>query len=86
MITQGGELIALTTSVSTDHGDMTTHMSAPQARTILEAASILRLSRSSLYELIRTGQLASFRAGGCRRITDTAIAAFIARQESEEAQ
>ena len=53
-----------------------------------EAAQLLGVSRSTLYELLRHGPsrggLASFRIGRSRRITPEAIADFVARAASEE--
>ncbi len=43
-----------------------------------EAADALGISRSSLFELVRRGELASFKVGASRRIPGSAIEAFIA--------
>jgi excisionase family DNA binding protein len=43
-----------------------------------EAASRLRIGRSKVYELLRTGELRSIKIGGSRRITTEALAEFIA--------
>jgi len=45
-----------------------------------EAGEILDCSQSYLYELLRTGELESFTAGGARKITIASIEAYIARR------
>lgn len=44
--------------------------------TVSAAAKLLSLSRSTVYELIKGGELAAVRVGGARRITAEALAAF----------
>lgn len=44
--------------------------------TVADAAKRLSLSRSTVYELIRRGDLASIRVGGARRISPEAIEAL----------
>lgn len=44
-----------------------------------EAAEALRLSRSALYELIRSGQLRSVKAGRRRLVPVAALAEYVAR-------
>ena len=46
-----------------------------------EAAQLLSLSRKTIYDLIRRGELASLKIGGSRRIPLTELHAFIARLE-----
>jgi excisionase family DNA binding protein len=46
--------------------------------TPIEAAVALGIGRSKLYELIRSGALASVRIGTCRRISVEALAAYAA--------
>lgn len=46
-----------------------------------EAAQALRVGRSKVYELIRTGHLRSVKIGGSRRVSATALAEFIASLE-----
>ncbi|MGW2308666.1 helix-turn-helix domain-containing protein [Actinomadura luteofluorescens] len=48
-----------------------------------EAMELLSLSRSVIYELIRSGRLRSVREGRSRRIPGSAIAEYIALLESE---
>jgi excisionase family DNA binding protein len=43
---------------------------------------MLSLSRKTLYDLMRRGELASFKIGGSRRIPITALHAFIVRLEA----
>lgn len=42
-----------------------------------EAASLLQVSRSKIYELIRIGALKSLKIGGSRRITREALQEFV---------
>jgi excisionase family DNA binding protein len=42
-----------------------------------EAADLLGVSRSTLYELLRAGTLASVRIGRSRRIPATALTAYV---------
>lgn len=50
-----------------------------------EAARILSLSRSTIYEMLDSGELPSVRRGVARRIPVTALHAWIARQLQEDA-
>jgi excisionase family DNA binding protein len=54
--------------------------------TIQEAAAVLRLGRSKVYELVSTGRLASVSIGRARRIPAEAIAEFLAGLTSTAAQ
>ena len=47
-----------------------------------EAASALRLSKSVLYELIRSGRLRTVKAGRRRLVPVTALAEYVASLES----
>jgi excisionase family DNA binding protein len=47
-----------------------------------EAAAALRLSRSMLYELIRSGQLRTVKQGRRRLVPVTALAEYVASLES----
>lgn len=58
---------------------------APEALTIPEVMTALRLSRSKVYDLIRTRQLASFRVGRARRVSPDSLRAFIQEQIEENA-
>jgi excisionase family DNA binding protein len=52
-----------------------------------EAATILGIGRDKLYDLMRTGRLASVKDGGARFITADALRAYVAmlRDEAEAA-
>ncbi len=45
-----------------------------------EAARMLSLSRSTIYEMLDSGELPSVRRGTARRIPVTALRAWVARQ------
>jgi len=44
-----------------------------------EAAEVLSLGRTKVYELLAKGELRSVRIGGCRRIPDAALREFVDR-------
>ena len=46
--------------------------------TTLEAATVLGISRSKLYELLASGQLPSVHIGACRRVPAEAVHSFVA--------
>jgi len=46
--------------------------------TVPEAAAVLAISRSKLYELLASGALESVRIGGSRRIPVTSLEAYVA--------
>jgi excisionase family DNA binding protein len=50
-----------------------------------DAARVLGLGRTKVYELIRSGALRSVRVGGLRRIPVTALNEFVTRLEEEAA-
>ena len=50
-----------------------------------EAAEALGLSRSTLYELLRQGDIDSIKVGRARRISPRALYEFIERQRTEGA-
>ena len=50
-----------------------------------DAASLLGLGRTKVYELMRSGALRSVKIGGLRRVPATALAEFVAQLEAEEA-
>jgi len=52
-----------------------------------EVAEVLNVGRTKVFDLIRSGQLASVKVGGSRRVTEQAIEDYIERlcQESEVA-
>ncbi len=45
--------------------------------TPVEAARVLGIGRSKIYELMGGGALPSVRIGACRRISDAALRAFV---------
>lgn len=57
----------------------------PQTLTIPEVMAALRLSRSKVYDLIRSRQLASFTVGRARRVTPESLRDFIQAQIEENA-
>lgn len=52
----------------------------PAALTIPQAARRLALSERKVAQLIKAGDLASYKVGSARRIPATAVGEFIARQ------
>jgi excisionase family DNA binding protein len=74
-----------TTSPSTG----TTSSTVPLPVTVLltpeEVAQALRVGRSKVYELMRSGALRSVKIGGSRRISATALAEFVASLEQSAA-
>jgi excisionase family DNA binding protein len=50
-----------------------------------ETARALRVGRSKVYELMRSGQLRSVKLGGSRRVSTKALAEFVARLEADAA-
>lgn len=48
--------------------------------TVIEAAQVLNLSRSLMYELVLTGQVVSLKIGRARRIPVSELQAYVARQ------
>lgn len=58
----------------------------PQLYTVRECVPILRLGRSVIYELIRSGRLRTVKEGRSRRVPASAIAEYVALLETEAAQ
>lgn len=56
---------------------------APQLYEVREVVPILRLSRSVIYELIRSGRLRTVKEGRARRVPASAIAEYVALLEDE---
>jgi excisionase family DNA binding protein len=50
-----------------------------------DAARVLGLGRTKVYELMRSGALRSVRVGGLRRVPVAALDEFVARLEAEAA-
>jgi len=57
---------------------------APVLLTVAEAGRALALGRTTVYELIRSGELEVIRIGRSTRIPVDAIAAFVDRQRREQ--
>ncbi|MDI5971414.1 helix-turn-helix domain-containing protein [Streptomyces sp. SL13] len=57
----------------------------PEALTVPEVMAALRMSRSKVYDLIRSRQLPSFTAGRSRRVPVESLRAFIVQQTEENA-
>lgn len=51
--------------------------------TVNDVEALLRLGRSTVFELIRSGRLRSVKEGRARRITSAAIADYIAKLEQD---
>jgi excisionase family DNA binding protein len=49
-----------------------------------EAAAALGIGRSTLYELLRSGTVASVRIGACRRIPATVLSELVARLQVDD--
>ncbi|MBW1599733.1 helix-turn-helix domain-containing protein [Streptomyces sp. JJ38] len=49
-----------------------------------QVAARLQVSRWTVYQLIRSRELASFTIGRCRRVSETALHDFITRQTERE--
>ena len=49
-----------------------------------QVARVLNIGRSKVFDLIRSGQLRSVKAGGSRRISATALREYVARLEAGE--
>jgi excisionase family DNA binding protein len=60
-------------------------MTTPQLYRVNEAARVLSISRTVIYELIRSGRLRSVKEGRTRLIPASAVAEYIALLESEAA-
>ena len=56
---------------------------APQVLTVAEVMAALRLSRSKVYDLIRSNALPSFTIGRCRRFDSADVTAYMRNQIEE---
>jgi len=72
----------------------TTHETAPTQREspiepllvrVEEAARMLSLSRSTIYEMLDAGELVSVRRGSARRVPVAALREWVARQAAAQA-
>jgi excisionase family DNA binding protein len=50
-----------------------------------DVARRLQIGRTKVYDLIRSGALRSVKVGGCRRVTQAALADFIAELDGRSA-
>lgn len=67
------------------HGKETNHlMSEKFLLRIDEAAGLLGVGRSFLYELVRSGEISSVKLGRARRIPASALEEFIRKLQAEE--
>ncbi|MCQ4044641.1 helix-turn-helix domain-containing protein [Streptantibioticus rubrisoli] len=60
-------------------------MSVPEGLTVPEVMAALRLSRSTVYDLIRSRELESFKVRRCRRIAPESLRAYRDKQIEENA-
>ena len=58
-------------------------MSSTLLMTAEEAAAELRIGRSRMFDLIREGVIQSVKIGASRRITRSALAAYVATLEAD---
>ena len=56
-----------------------------QCYTPVEVAGLLRVGRSKVFELIKTGQLGSIKIGGRRRILPSQVEEFLAKLRDDAA-
>jgi excisionase family DNA binding protein len=56
------------------------------AYTIAETARLLGISDTTVYQLIKSGELPSFKIGAARRVHGSAIEEFIRRNTEKETQ
>lgn len=54
----------------------------PTFLTVAEIASLLRVSRMSVYRLLHTGELPGVRVGRSYRVRTSALAAYLRRKEA----
>jgi excisionase family DNA binding protein len=64
---------------------LTAVLSEPQALTVPEVMTALRLSRSKVYDLIRSKQLPSYTSGRARRIPVDAVRHYMQDRLEENA-
>jgi excisionase family DNA binding protein len=61
------------------------NVQTPAVLTVKEAAKALRVSRWTVYQLIRSGRLITFKIGRSRRVLAAAVHDLIAQLSAEEA-
>ena len=77
---QAGNLPVESGCRSMDAHDVLLTVEVPMDKLLLtpvEAAAVLSLGRSKVYELLRSGELPSVRIGACRRIPAQALTTFL---------
>lgn len=57
---------------------------SPELLTVLEACQVLRISRWTLYDLIRSRAIETIKIGRVRRIPISSISSYIRRKLSED--
>ncbi|WP_407287284.1 helix-turn-helix domain-containing protein [Streptomyces sp. BP-8] len=57
----------------------------PAVLNVDQVAALLGISRWKVYDLIRSRELASFTVGRCRRISESALDAYISLRTEQEA-
>jgi excisionase family DNA binding protein len=62
---------------------MVASVGVPILLKVEEAAYLLRLSRTKVYALVESGEIASIRCGVARRIPRAALDAWVAKQLAE---
>lgn len=62
---------------------MSTALPKVDALTVPEVMTALRLSRSKVYDLLRSGQIRSFTAGRSRRIPSDELASYMQNRLEE---
>ena len=62
---------------------MQLEIGVPVMFTIRQAAQILNVSRTQVYKLIKTNELASVKVGRSRRVTESQLVAYIQKLEGK---
>ncbi|MEY9940733.1 helix-turn-helix domain-containing protein [Streptacidiphilus sp. MAP5-3] len=55
----------------------------PEALTVKDVMAVLKVGKSTVYDLIHSNQLASFTIGRCRRFTADSVAAYMQNRTEE---
>lgn len=58
----------------------------PIVANVTETMAMLKIGREKIYQLLNSGELASYREGGSRKILWRSIEAYIERRLAEEAK
>jgi excisionase family DNA binding protein len=67
-------------SIQQSNGSLSALLFRPE-----DAAEVLGIGRTKVYELIRSGALRSVKIGGLRRVSAAALAEFVAHLEEDAA-